>query len=172
MPVALPLDIALLVVDYAHPRRLDESAVEHLQRLTRLALTLVVGNLANNTGRVLPESSASLGKVVLVGPALVLFFPCDFAKELYPALHSLSLSVRQIRSLPPRLPGPLALTELLLAGPRENLIREFIHPSVTPLLRHLCLLKLDFARTQSPSAFSDIELFRRLEALEISVAHG
>lgn len=38
MTVTLPLEVALLVVDFARFRRLDESAVAHLARLTRVGL--------------------------------------------------------------------------------------------------------------------------------------
>ncbi|BGP07398.1 hypothetical protein JCM10049v2_003229 [Rhodotorula toruloides] len=111
--------------------------------------TLVAGQLAYSLGRVLPESSTSLKRIVLVGGANASLSSCDFAKELYPA-------------------SPLALAELLLTSPDEDIIRDFCNPAVTPLLRHLCLLGLDFPSTSSPAVFSDVALFKRLAALEIS----
>jgi hypothetical protein len=39
MPTTLPLELALQVVDIARFRRLDESAVQHLRRLTMIGLT-------------------------------------------------------------------------------------------------------------------------------------
>lgn len=63
MQTTLPLELTLLVVDYAHPRRLDESAVEHLQRLTRLALVCkafhrVVRRTLEGTVRVWAKNSS------------------------------------------------------------------------------------------------------------------
>ncbi|PRQ75358.1 hypothetical protein AAT19DRAFT_14380, partial [Rhodotorula toruloides] len=39
LPATLPLEVALQVVDIAHFRRLDERAIEHMRRLTRIGLT-------------------------------------------------------------------------------------------------------------------------------------
>ncbi|BGO90963.1 hypothetical protein NBRC10512_002281 [Rhodotorula toruloides] len=130
--------------------------------------TLVAGQLAYSLGRVLPESSTSLKRIVLVGGANASLSSCDFAKELYPALSSLALGVRLYAVPPPRPASPLALAELLLTSPDEDIIRDFCNPAVTPLLRHLCLLGLDFPSTSSPAVFSDVALFKRLAALEIS----
>lgn len=38
MPVTLPLELALLIVQYAVPRRLDDGRLEHRQRLARIGL--------------------------------------------------------------------------------------------------------------------------------------
>ncbi|BGO98811.1 hypothetical protein RTBOTA2_003285 [Rhodotorula toruloides] len=212
MPATLPLELVLQVVEIARFRRLDESAVEHLRRLTRLALackafhglvkrtlegtvhfwreslamadvwirmseaarqgrpveTLVAGKIEYSMGRALPESSTSLKKILLAGPTRVPLSACDVAGHLYPALSSLSLGIRLYMPSPPSPPTPLALTELFLTSPDEKVIRNFCNPSATPFLRHLCLLKLDFLSTSSPSVFRDVELFRRLTALEIS----
>ncbi|BGP31439.1 hypothetical protein JCM10296v2_003203 [Rhodotorula toruloides] len=212
MQTTLPLELTLLVVNIAHFRRLDENGVEHLQRLTRLALvckafhrvvkrtlegtvrislgpqttgvvqerlremesrgylleTLVVHELPGRAKDALPEALTSLKKVVFAGPDVVELSTSDFTTERYPVLCSLSLSVKLARSPLSRVATPLVLTELLLASCDEEIIRHFIHPSITPSLRHLCLFKFHSISPQPFSLLSDVKLFQRLEALELS----